>query len=162
VSTIGQEYTNVYDYDPSRGKLLILIAQTPRTTNMISEFDVNTRDLVTIGVADTGFVLLTPRYSRDFTRIIARARNTNSFTSKIVLYSHGVPRDLVTLQDSNSWLALYSQVFSANDQYIVYSTNTNMGGDSFYWYSQLYVLNLASGQIGYVDMGSSPTWKPGI
>jgi hypothetical protein len=160
VSTIGQEYTNVYDYDPIRGKLLILIAQTPRITNMISEFDVNTRNLATIGVADTGFVLLTPRYSRGFSRIIARGKNTNSFTSKIVLYSRGVPRELVTLQDSNSWLALYSQVFSANDQYIVYSKNTNMGGDSFYWYSQLYVLNLASGQIGYIDMGNSPTWNP--
>ena len=88
LDAIGEEYTGLYGYDPYREKLLLLVAQTPRIRNIIAEYDVNTKTLDTISVAESGYVYLEPQYSTDYTKIAAHTRNYDTNVSQIVLFKN--------------------------------------------------------------------------
>lgn len=160
LKTIGENYTNIYDYDPFREKLLLLIAQTPQTTNIIAEYDVNTRTIDTVSTTETGYVYLHPKYSNNFSKIIALSRNYDSNISKIILFEGDNKRELLALQSDNEWLNLYNYVFSSDDQKIIYSKNIRMEGEFFYWYSDLYVYDLTPNQNTLIDRGINPIWLP--
>jgi Tol biopolymer transport system component len=156
---IGEEYTTVFDFEPLREKLLLLIAQTPRTTNIIAEYDVNTRKIDTISVAEPGYLYFTPTYSNDYSKIAALSKTYDYHTSKIILFEGKNKRELITLQNNKSWFYLYKYAFSSDDQKVIYAVETLMeGNDTPYWYSDLYVYNLSTGQNTYIDKGVNPVW----
>jgi hypothetical protein len=158
LETIGKNYTNIYDFDPIREKLLILIAQTPQITNILAEYDVNTKTIDTISTAETGYVYLYPKYSNDHSKIAALSRNYDSDISKIILLKGGNKKELVILQSDKEWLHLYKNIFSSDDQKIIYSKNIQMDGEAFYWYSDLYLFNLSNNQNTFIDRGMNPVW----
>ena len=162
LSSIGGEYTSSFDFDPIQRKLLLLIAQTPRITNVLAEFDLRTRLVSIVSKADSGWIYLKPAYSSDYSRMACVTRNYDSQSSSVMLFDKkgGDRTELVVLRSEQAWLSLYDNVFSPDNRYLVYSKNVQQGGDQFHWISELFVYDFATRRNIFVDSGISPTWKP--
>jgi len=162
LSLVGEEYTSSFDFDPIRRRVLLLVAQRPRITNVLAEFDLTTKELKILSTADSGWSYLKPTYSSDCSKIACVARNYDSQCSSLILFDRisGGRTELITLRSEQAWLSLYKNAFSLDGRYLVYSKNVNQGGGQVYWESELFVYDLATGSNTFVDRGISPAWEP--
>jgi len=162
IKAIGEEYTKLYDFNPITEDLLFLIADTPRKTNIIAEYNVQTQKLDTLSVADSGWVYLLPQYSNDYAKIAFIERNYDKDISNMVIIENGVKKDLVTLTDEDEWIYNSPIVFSPYDNYLAYSKNINQEGYLVWWKSYLYIVNIETKKIKFIDGESAvdPVWNP--
>lgn len=158
LQTVGKEYTGVYDYDPHREKLLLLIAQNPRATNTIAEYDIITKKIDTLSTTDTGYVYLYPKYSHNFSKIITLSRNYDSNISRIILLDKSNLSELLTLNSDREWLQINKYVFSPDNNKLVFSKYYLVEGEFYSWYSEIYVYNLLTKISTYIDQGINPIW----
>jgi Tol biopolymer transport system component len=158
--TLGEEYSKVYDLNPRTEELLSLIAQTPRATNILATYQIQEQRLDTLSVADSGWVYLRPTFSNDYSEIAFVERKYDAHMSRIILLEKGVKRELVCLTDEDEWVDYSPMRFSPRNTYLAYSKNVNQGGNSVWWKSFLYVVNIMTKEIRFIDEGEEPQWDP--
>jgi len=157
---IGEEYTKMFDFNPNAENLLLLIADTPRKTNIIAEYNVQKQELDTLSIADSGWVYLRPQYSNDYAKIAFIERNYDKDISNIVILENGIKKELVT--DEDEWIDFHPMKFSPKDNYLAYSKNINQEGDWVWWKSYLHIVNINTGEIKFIDGDKAvrPQWNP--
>ena len=116
----------------------------------------------TLSVADSGWVYLRPQYSNDYAKIAFIERNYDKDISNMVIIENGVKKDLVTLTDEDEWIYNSPIVFSPYDNYLAYSKNINQEGYLVWWKSYLYIVNIETKKIKFIDGESAvdPVWNP--
>ncbi|MBC8180919.1 PD40 domain-containing protein [candidate division KSB1 bacterium] len=156
----GEEYANIYDFNPDSEEILLLLDSTPRITNIIAIYKIHSQMLDTLSVADSGYSYLRPKFSNDFSQIAFVEVNWEVDNSKIVILEQGKEKELVNITNDNEWIGFYPTLFSPNDEYLVYTKNINQAGEWVNWKSYLYIVNIKTKKNTFIDEGHDCFWNP--
>ncbi len=161
--TIGENYVGARDFDPYNHKILILADPTTRITDLLVTYDVDSKKIDTISVAGDGWIYTHSKFSSDYSKVAVIKYNYVERIQKLCILEHGKETEFVTIINAgvNSGEESFSftqMAFSPDDKYLAYSK-------SFYkengvWDDQLYVIEIETKIIAYVDMGSGAIWNP--
>ncbi len=160
LKTVGEEYTQLYGYNQLQNKILLLIASTPRITDLIATYDLNSKTIDTISVADSGWIYLRPQYSNDYSKILFEKKNYNGKIDKLILCEKVKEKEIISLADGNSWFDFNSISFSATNDFLAYTKNINQSSQWAAWESYVYVVDLNTLKNIIIDSGHSPQWNP--
>jgi len=160
LTTVGEEYTKLYDFNPVREDLLLLIADTPRMTSILGTYNFQTETIDTLSVAEPGWLHLRPKYSSDYSQIAFIELDTAIYSQKISILQGGHKKQIVELSTEGEWIDFHPLAFSPGGEYLAYSKNVNQPGQWVWWKSYLYWVNIESKEYYYVDEGMDPQWNP--
>ena len=160
VGTIGEEYSSVYDFNPHTEELLLLIAEEPRTTNILATYGIQAQEIHALSIAEPAWIYLRPQFSNDYSKIAFVERNYDAHISRIVILGQGIKKELVCLTDEDEWVDFSPMMFSPQDTYLAYSKNVDQGGDWVWWKSYLHVVHTLTKEIRFIDEGEDPDWNP--
>lgn len=157
--SIGKNYVGPKDFNPYNHDILILADPTPQITDLLVTYNVDTKKLDTIAVADTGWYYSHPRYSSNYTKIAVLKINYIENIGKLCILENGTETDLVTINNyGEEMFSFYPLSFSPDDKYLAYSKSTYVGDGG--WYNYLHVIELATKKITFIDIGAGAKWNP--
>ncbi len=157
LNEIGKEYTGIYGFNPNEEKLLLLIAQTPRYTNIVAEYDLKNKTLDTIAIAEDGYVYLKPQYSNDYSKIALVCKNYDLNILKLLLINEKKITTLEEIQEPTASFGFYYKAFSPDDKQLVYMKYIFNSGNTW-WDSYVYIKNLVTNQNFFIDKANDPIW----
>jgi AraC-like DNA-binding protein len=99
--TIEEEYSSVCDFNPHTEELLLLIAEEPRTTNILATYRIQAQEIHTLSIAEPAWIYLRPQFSNDYSKIAFVERNYDAHISRIVILEQGTIKELVCLTDED-------------------------------------------------------------
>lgn len=159
VKGIGKEYSSWQDFYPEENKLLLLIAEEPRITNILAEYDVNEGTLDTLSKAAANWqYILQPKYSPDYSKIAFIEVNYDEHIYILSLLENGKKTELVRLTDPSEWFDYGALSFSPDGKYLAYVKNISNSGEYVSWSSYLYIINISTKQATFIDSGKRPSW----
>ncbi len=148
LNEIGKEYTSIYGFNPNEEKLLLLIAQTPRYTNIIAEYDLKNKILDTIAVAED---------ANDYSKIALVCKNYDLNILKLLLINEKKITTLEEIQEPTASFGFYHKAFSPDDKQLVYMKYVFNSGNTW-WDSYVYIKNLVTNQSFFIDKAMNPIW----
>ena len=160
LSTIGEEYTNIYDFNPIHEELLILIAETPRITTILANYNLLTKEIDNLSIVEPDWIYLRPKYSPDYSQIAFIEMSMEESISKIAVLKEGMKEQVVRLDTEGEYIDFHPLAFSPGDEYLAYSKNIHQPGEMVWWKSYLYLVDIESKEYYYVDEGMDPQWNP--
>jgi hypothetical protein len=150
----------IADFNPVADELLVGTNITPDSSEAIAKYNVETKQLNVLLTADEGYILGGQRYSKDFSKIIFNEINTNGYNEEYLsILENGAKRRLIRLpgQVGGEWFDYNPMRFSPDGKYVAFSKNV---GTVLAWISYLYVVDVTTGALQYIDMGFAPSWNP--
>jgi Tol biopolymer transport system component len=162
---------SIWDYNPNTNEILMLI-DDPSTAlpNMIAKYNITSKRLDTVVVADSGWKCYNPKYSSDFTKIamtevnVADAVNYTNRISILDLTSHSKTTAVeIPITDANGKTQLLDFnpfAFSPDDKCLAFSKDIYKSGSTISWISYLYVVLLETSQTTFIDFGIDARWNP--
>lgn len=155
----NNKFLTIRDFNPIEGKLLINTNIFPGVENAIVEYSIETKEMELLVSAEIGFTLSLQRYSKDYSKIAFIETKTNEYSEHFLsILENGKKRRLVKL-DSNSWFDFNPMEFSSDEKYIAFSKNINSEGDWVHWKSDLYVVEIKTSELHFIDEGKHPSWN---
>jgi Tol biopolymer transport system component len=158
--------TTIRDFNPLTGELLVNTNVTPDSSEVIAEYNVETKQLNVLLAADKGFMISMQRYSKDYSKIVFDEMNTNGYTEEYLsILENGVKRRLVRLfggQAGGESLDFNPMQFSPDGKYVAFSKNVDQEGPWVWFKSYLFIVDITTGELQYIDMGFNPMWNPKI
>jgi WD40 repeat protein len=153
------QFLTIRDFNGVSGELLVNTNAIPGSTSAVATFNVQTKQLNAVLKAEEGYILYFQRFSRDFSAIaVIEHSGKDEYLS---LVKNGVKKRLVRLPASTPPVTFsYNGIsFSTDGNYIAFSelVYDSSGWES--WTQYLYVVDVSSGALYFVDKGSHPSWK---
>ena len=151
----------VCDFDPDSNELLLSF-DDPSTAlpNFIARYNITQRRLDTIAVSDSGWKFYYPKYSSDFKKIAVAEVHFNTSTFKISLFENGIKSTLLECNEPQAFLDFRPFSFSSDNKYLAFAKNIRLSPTNYWWNSYLYVIELDTKQLNFVDLGIAPIWNP--
>jgi len=97
LSSVGKNYVTWYDFDPYTHRILILADPVSQITNLLLIYNVDSKALDTIAVADSSWMYLRPKYSNDYSQIAVVKVNYAERVEKLCLLQNRTETDLVAI-----------------------------------------------------------------
>lgn len=138
---IGENYTNIYDFNPIKNEILLLIASEPQTPTILATYNLQSKKIDTISIAESGWGYVRPKYSNDYTKI-ALTEWDRDIIAKIVLLEKDEKKELIRTTNANELIDYNPLAFSPNDRYVAYAKNILLSGNWVGWTSYLYVVDI--------------------
>lgn len=159
---LAQDYATVFDFNPHENKLLILASDAQNKPNFIITVDAASKAIDTLIKASEGHTFSTLRYSHDFSKIALYEWSDDYKTMRLCLYDvkTKVLKYLVEIPSSEGLLNFRPPEFSPDDKYLAYVKSVYQSGGGLSWKSYLYVMELNTGKIQYIDEADDPHWNP--
>jgi hypothetical protein len=157
----------VWDFNPDSNELLLSF-DDPGTSlpNIIAKYNITQRRLDTIAVSDSSWKYYRPKYSSDYKKIAfvgVHASIEDSIpTNRIFLLENDIKSTLLEFSDPLAFLDFRPLSFSTDDKYLAFTKNVRVSPGSYWWNSNLYVIEVNSKQVVYIDQGVSPIWNPSL
>lgn len=161
--TIGQNYVGPKDFNPYNHDILILADPTPLITDLLVTYNVDTKKLDTIAVADSGWLYTHPKFSNDYSKIAVLKINYSYQEQKICILEDGKETEIAALtncgmNEGDEMFGFYPFSFSSDNKYLAYTKIVfGIGGG---WEDYLYVIEIETKKITFIDMGSVAKWNP--
>lgn len=97
-------------------------------------------------------------FSNDYTKIafVEQAKNEHRYLS---VYKDGIIKRLLTVS-GKEWFDWNPMHFSSDGKYLAFSTNVFGNVPYLNWTSYLYVVDISTGALQYIDAGIWPSWRP--
>lgn len=168
LKTIGKNYVKVTDLDPITNQLLILADPTPQITNLLVTYDINSKKLDTVSVADSNWIyVLMPKFSHNYSKIAAVEVNYNEGIYRLVIFNISKHSKTTLIEfpaknsDGNSQFVDSSPLaFSPDDEYLAFIKNITKPSTFVSWNSYLYIVNLTTKETTYIDDEVAfPSWN---
>ena len=158
-------YFTIRDFDPYSKNLLINTNTIDSLHSAIIEFNTETLATRLVVAAEERFSVHSQRYSKDFKTIAFLESNEETDLDRYLsVFKNNIKRRLVHLHGAfgapGDWFDGSPMQFSNDGKYIVYVVNTS--NDSFWvsWKSNIYVVEVSTGNTIWIDGGMFPSWKP--
>jgi hypothetical protein len=159
--SVGRNYVYWYDFDPYTHRILILAGPGSGIGNLLLTYNVDSKALDTVAIADSSWMFLHPKFSNDYSKIAVIKSNGFERTEKLCLLQNGTETELVAIDSiQNGGLSFYPLAFSPDDKYIAYSKMTYSGGVTFSFSLSLYVVELLTKEVTFIDVGAPTIWNP--
>jgi Tol biopolymer transport system component len=151
-------YLTVRDFNSDRGELLVNSNVFPGDLEGIGTYDVNARALTPVVMADSGFLVIYGRFSRDFSAIsFVEGDTITNHRWFLSIFRDGSKQRLLEL-DGKEMFDWSPMAFSPDGKSIAYSKRVLISGQWVSWSIDLYVLNISSMSPTHVDQGENPSW----
>ena len=162
LKNIGKNYVDVYDFDPVKNEILILADPTVGILNLLVTYNIDSKKIDTVSVADSGWVYAGPKFSNDYSKIAFRETNTdsNSNINRLSVIEAGKKTVLFELSEPRQSIDFHPLAFSADDKYLAFSINVYEEGEYVWWDSYLHIIDLETKEVTYIDMGKNSKWNP--
>ena len=163
LKSIGSNYVNWKDFDPYNHRILILADPTPLITDLLVTYNIDNDKLDTIAVADSGLLYSHPKFSNDYSKIAVLKINYSYQEQRICILEDGKETEIAALTDcggdvGDEMFGFYPFSFSSDNQYLAYTKMVfGIGGG---WENYLYVIEIETKKITFIDMGSVAKWNP--
>lgn len=159
--TISTDTLTLYDLNPYNNDLLVLPSNFLTPAKSILTFNIFTGKIDTLLKADAGYGLSCPRYSHDFRKIVYYENDKDKNYS---LYIYDIPSKqkifLCNLPGSDGYPNYVSPVFSPDDKYVAFVKNVALSKYWFQWKPYLYIVEIRSKEVRFIDEAYSPSWNP--
>ena len=153
------QFLTVRDFNGITGELLVNTNTVPGSASAIATFSVQTKQLNAVLKAEEGYTLYFQRYSRDFSAIaFIEHSNQDEYLS---IVKAGAKKRLVRIPASAPAVTFSynGMAFSPDGRYIAFSEVVYGSGVWVSWTEYLYVVDVSSGALYFVDKGFHPSWK---
>jgi Tol biopolymer transport system component len=155
-------YTTIRDFNQYTGEFLINTNGIPGSTSAIATLNVDTKQLNAIILADSGYSYMDQRYSNDHTKIVFIEVSDNYKDEYLSVLENGIKRRLVhisvtTPAEHFSWVPMQ---FSPDDKYIAFSKQVWRTGGMLAFTEYLYIVEVATGELHFIENGRNPSWNP--
>jgi hypothetical protein len=154
---------SIYDYDPYKNKFLLSL-DDPSTAlpNCIATYDINQGRFDTVAVSDTGGKYYRPIYSNwcDTIAFVDKRWTydpTMKTTVGITLITNKTKTELFRFNSDSTSLDFNPFSFSTDGEYFAYVISPYLA-----WEFNLYVIELNSKQVTFIDSGYGPSWNPAL
>ena len=140
----------------------LLLYTSTKDKSVMETYNIETGKTDEIYSQTDGY-LLRPRYSNDYSKIVFTFSKNDYTLERLLVYeiASKTTKTLVELKSSEGRFDYNPIRFSPNDKYVVYTKNVNIPtAPSLAWNSFTYTVNVATGDIKYIDEGDSPVWNP--
>lgn len=159
------KYLTIRDFDPYAKNLLINTNTLDSVQSAIIELNTETLTSRLIVSAEEGFSVHSQRYSKDFKTIAFLETNEETDLDRYLsVFKNNTKRRLVHLHGAfgapGEWFDGNPMHFSDDGKYIVFVVNTSNDGFWVSWKSNIYVVEVATGNTHWIDKGKFPSWKP--
>ncbi len=148
------------DFNPFSKELLLFTSAKDKS--VMETYNIETGKAEEI-YSQTDGCLSYPRYSNDYSKIVFTFLKNDNTLQRLIVYDivSKTTKTLVELKTSEGRFDYNPILFSPNDKYVVYTKNVNIpNATSLAWNSYTYTVNVATGDIKYIDEGASPVWNP--
>jgi Tol biopolymer transport system component len=160
LKNIGKNYVDVYDFDPVKNKILILADPTERFLNFLVTYNIDSKKIDTVSVADSGWVYAGPKFSNDYSKIAVKEINFESSIKRLSLIEGEKKTVLYQLTDTTEWIDFHPLAFSPDNKLLAFSKNIYGEGPFVWWTSYLYIIDIETKQLTFIDQGVDPQWNP--
>jgi Tol biopolymer transport system component len=160
IRTIGKNYTGICDFNPVNNDILLTIAAQPQTPDILATYNLKSKKIDILSIAEPNWLYYRPKYSNDSKKIAFIERNYDEDISKLILFENGIKTELVQLTAENEWIDYNPLAWSPQDKYLAYGKNINQYGSMVWWKSYLYLVDINTKQNNFIDMGTDPVWNP--
>jgi len=162
---------SIHDYDPNANELLLGF-DDPSTTlpNMFAKYNITEKRLDTVIVSDSGWKYYNPKFSNDFKKIAFKEVNvadTVNYTNRISVLNLENHIKTVVVEfphknESGKYQFIDSSpvAFSPDDKYLAFSKGIYQQGTMAQWILYLYLVELETRQLTFIDIGKKPQWNP--
>ncbi|MDP4175727.1 MAG: hypothetical protein Q8933_17250, partial [Bacteroidota bacterium] len=157
---IGGTNASVCDFNPNKNDLLVLISRRPYTADVLATYNIDTKKVDTLLLADNNYIFFMPKYSPDYSKIGIMEINYVEHKSRLSTYYNGFKNILTEQSTSDKFFDFNPFEFSANNRYIAFAVNTYPTEDKSTWLSNLYIIDTDTKRIQYIDQGKAPHWNP--
>lgn len=156
----SDQFFTIRDFNPVAGELLVNTNTIPGSSSAIGEYNVETKRLKAIVVADTGYTLFLQKYSRDFSKVVFIEHSSND--EYLSVLGNGVKKRLVRIPASTPpvYFSYNPMQFSPDGRYVAFSKQVFQGGPWVSWIEYLYAVDVTSGAVQSIDEGFYPSWNP--
>jgi Tol biopolymer transport system component len=153
------QFLTIRDFNCVTGELLVNTNAVPGSASAIATFNVQTKQLTAILKADEGYEVYLQRYSKDFSTIAFIEHSSKDEFLSVV--SGGVKKRLVRIPASTPAVSFSynGMAFSPDGKYIAFSELVYGSGVWLSLTEYLYVVDVSSGALYFVDKGFYPSWK---
>ncbi|PIQ09861.1 MAG: hypothetical protein COW71_04735 [Ignavibacteriales bacterium CG18_big_fil_WC_8_21_14_2_50_31_20] len=156
---LESERLTIRDFNPLTGILLLNTYTDARYGNSIVEYNIETKQSKIIVTAEKPFVVSQQRYSKDYTKVAFLETNTNGYDEHYLsIFENGAKKRIVKLVD-NEWFDSNPMEFSHDGNYIAFAKNINVDADWISWKSELYIVDINTEKLYFIDEGHSPSWN---
>jgi len=155
----SNEFFTIRDFDPTKGELLVNTNAISSSSSAIATFSAETNQTKVLITADSGYVLVGQRYSRDYSEIVFNELSDND--EYLSVLQNGVKKRLVRILTGSPpvHFSYIPMQFSADDRRVAFSKQIFTSGQWISWRDELYVVDIITGSLHYIDEGHGPSWN---
>lgn len=149
-------------FNADKNELFIIAHNQPSQYNFLLRYNLNTSKIDTLVKSGNDNKIMYMRNSNDFSKVVY-CEFTNDYKSEKLFIYNLIDKQktfLVEIPASEGVLDFRPPVFSPKDKYIAYVKNVYQSGQWFAWKSYLYVIDLSTNSIQFVDEADNPDWNP--
>ena len=154
----------VCDFNPGSNELLLSFDDAATSLpNTVAKYNITQKRLDTIAVSDSSWKYYRPKYSSDYKQIaVAEVHYDTIPTYRISLLENGTKSTLVEFSETLAFLDFRPCSFSADNKYFAFTKNIRVSPTSYWYNSNLFVIDVNSKKAVYLDQGISPIWNPSL
>jgi Tol biopolymer transport system component len=154
-------YFTIRDFNSLTGELLLNTNAFPDYKSAIATYNIETKQLKFILGAEPGFWVYLQRYSKDYSKIVFIEVDTTTYELQYLsVFSNGEKKRLVKLTGLKEEFDWNPMEFSYDGKYVAFGKVVYGSGAWLSWTTYLYVVDIETATLQFIDRGHSPSWKP--
>jgi len=156
----SDQFVTIRDFNPLTGDFLVSTNTIPGSSDAIATYNVETKQFNQLVTAEEGYVLYLQKYSNDFSKIAFVEGSSND--EYLSVLENGVKRRLVRIPATTPpvHFSFEPMQFSPDGKYNAFSKQVFQSGQWVSWTEYLYAVDVATGNVQYIDEGFYPSWNP--
>ncbi|MGE5457376.1 MAG: T9SS type A sorting domain-containing protein [Methanococcaceae archaeon] len=145
--------------------VFLFIGEKKDSTRAIMEYNIRTNKLTTLLRVGKYFDIFEADCSNDYSQIICAYKKSSSFDEDTYLsvISEGISKELWALHNARQYFDYHGPKFSPKNRYLAIPTIFvgSMGG-YVVLFPDLYLMDLSTGEIKFLDDGENLRWNPNL
>jgi len=153
----------IRDFNPFTEEIIFTENIINTEKKMLLLYSIKTGDYDTLVTTEEDISIFQAFFSNDYLKIgfdINNSRDRLYILSLLEIKSGLIEVLVIFDKDEDEWFDYHSMVFSPGDTYLAYSKNVYQEGDWVWWKSYLYVVDIKTKEIKFIDEGVAPQWNP--